>query len=386
MATFLDVYQRSLNKHGEELCGDQTRVYKSPYKTTIVLSDGLGSGVKANILATLTSEIIMTMVREGVELKEILQTVIRTLPIDRVQRIAYATFTILSIDQETLDFNLVNFDNPAPFVVNSAKIALLATTSQKILGKQITTSQGKLAPGDFIGLCSDGILYAGPTQILNYAWAWDDVAAHIQALYERPIYFAHSLVNDVVATTAQLYGQYVWDDATFVGVYARHRRDLMVFTGPPIDNGFDYVYVDRLLDFAGRKVVCGGTTANIVGAYLGKEVETLLGSMDDDVPAIGRLPKIDLVTEGVLTLAAALELVEKSAGKIENLKPSKNGAYLLASEFLNADAIQFLVGQSVNPAFHNPLLPKNVSIRRYLIEHIADALMSLNKDVKVEYC
>jgi hypothetical protein len=386
MATFLDIYQRSLNKHGEELCGDQVRVYKSPQKTTIVLSDGLGSGVKANILATLTSEIIMTMAREGMELKEVIQTVIRTLPIDREQHIAYATFTILTIDHNTYEFYLHNFDNPQPFFISSGQIEKLQTDEQKILGKKITTSHGKLTPGDFIGLCSDGVLYAGTSDVLNYGWSWDDVAARIQELFQKPIYFAHSVVNNVIGSTAQLYQDTVWDDATFIGVYARNRRDLMVFTGPPIDNGFDDVYVDQLLNFNGRKVVCGGTTANIVGAYLHAEVETLLNTMNDDIPAVGRLPTIDLVTEGILTMAAALELIQKSEGGLDKLEPANNGAYLLASEFLNADAIEFLVGQSVNPYYQNPLLPKNVSIRRYLVEQISEELTRLNKDVHIEYC
>ena len=62
-----------------------------------------------------------------------------------------------------------------------------------------------------------------------------------------------------------------------------------------------------------------------------------------------------------------------------------NAVYLLALELLNADAVEFIVGQSINPAYQNPLLPKNISIRRYLVEKIVEQLMNFNKDVTVDY-
>jgi len=383
---FLDIYHLGLNKNGEELCGDQVRVLKLLDRTIVVLSDGLGSGVKANILATLTTEIITTMLRESIDLKEVLSTVIRTLPVDRERRIAYAAFTILLIEHEDNRFRVINFDNPAPLYLRAGKIERLATEEKKILGKKIAISQGQLGLGDFIGLMSDGVLYAGLGTLAKFGWGWENIAGFLEEVFRKRVYTVHTVVNQVITMSNRLYEWQVGDDSTFVGVYVRQRNALMIFTGPPVDNGRDYVFVNRLLDFKGRKVVCGGTTANIVASFLKTTAETDLSSLTEGVPAIGRLPGIDLVTEGILTLAAALELLEKSDGKLDALTPEHNGAYLLAREMLIADAIDFLVGQSINSFYQNPLLPRNISIRRYLIDRIAEVLTRFHKDVRIEYC
>jgi len=383
---FLDIYHLGLNKSGEELCGDQVRVLKLLDRTIVVLSDGLGSGVKANILATLTAEIITTMLRESVDLKEVLSTVIRTLPVDRERRIAYATFTILLIEHEDNRFRVINFDNPAPLYLHAGKIERLATEEKKILGKKIAISQGQLGLGDFIGLMSDGVLYAGLGTLAKFGWGWENIAGFLEEVFRKRVYTVHTVVNQVITMSNRLYEWQAGDDSTFVGVYVRQRNALMIFTGPPVDNGRDYVFVNRLLDFKGRKVVCGGTTANIVASFLKANPETDLSSLAEGVPAIGRLPGIDLVTEGILTLAAALDLLEKSEGKLDALTPEHNGAYLLAREMLIADAIDFLVGQSINSFYQNPLLPRNISIRRYLIDRIAEVLTRFHKDVRIEYC
>jgi len=384
---FLDIFQKQLNKAGEELCGDQVRTLKTPERTTIVLSDGLSSGVKASILATLTTEIIMTMLREEAALREVIDTVIRTLPVDRERRIAYATFTILTVDHQDYSFRIINFDNPPPFYFKNGICTALEMENQKILNKKISFYRGALELGDFLGLVSDGVLYAGLGTTMNFGWGWENIARYIQdEVYARPVYAAHTVVNSVMNTTYRLYGFQPGDDSTFVGILGRKRNALMIFSGPPIDDGHDYVYVDRLLAFEGRKAVCGGTTANIVASFLKTSVETRLETMRPDIPAIGKLPGIDLVTEGILTMAAALELLRSSKGSLEDIPIDENGAYLLTREMLNADSITFLVGQSINPVYQNPLLPRNISIRRYLIERIAEVLQSYNKDVQIEYC
>jgi len=383
--SFLDIHQVSFNKFSEELCGDQVRVIKSPAATTIILSDGLGSGVKANILATMTTEIIATMLRESIHLREVIDTVIRTLPIDKERRIAYATFSILTINHADYSFETINFDNPEPIFVHSGRVDRLGVHKEKILGKNISTSSGTLGMGDFIGLISDGVLYAGLGTTMNLGWGWDSIAAYIEEVFARRVFAAHGVVNSVMAVTNQLYHHKPGDDATFIGVLRRKQNKLMVFTGPPLDEGFDHVPVERFLQSKGRKVICGGTTANIVGSFLKAPVETDLKSMTETCPAIGRLPGIDLVTEGILTLSGALEALEKCEGQLDLLPQGYNGVYLLTRELLNADSIRFLVGQSINPVYQNPLLPKNISIRRYLTNRIAELLTKYHKDVEIEY-
>jgi len=386
VATFLDVYTLSLNKKGEELCGDTVKIFKTDQKTTLVLSDGLGSGVKANILATLTASIIVTMLRQNAPLKDVISTVIGTLPMDQSRRIAYATFTIVEIDHATSTFRVTNFDNPPAFYLKQGVIQSLPVRIENILGKKIKFSEGTLEKGDFLGVISDGVLYAGLGITMNFGWGWKNVAAFMTGLFSRRIFTARSVVDGVIAKTRALYGGEIGDDATFAGILARTRNDVMVFTGPPLDNGHDYDHVNRLLQFGGRKIICGGTTANIVAQYLKTEVVSDISTLREEIPPIGRLPGIDLVTEGIITMARALEYVKNSDDDLANIPDDRNGAVMLARELLLADAIHFLVGQSISAFYQNPLLPKNISIRRTLIEQLAETLRRMNKDVYVDYC
>ena len=386
MENFFDIYDLSLNKKGEELCGDKVKFLKTEDKTTIVLSDGLGSGVKANILATLTTEILITMLNADVPLEDVIETVIGTLPICQVRKIAYATFTIIQIDNKTNKFKVINFDNPPVFYLKKGRVINIKKKSEKILGKEIIISEGYLEKGDFLGAASDGVLYAGLGALLNFGWGWDNVSKYIEGVLIRDANTARTIVQNVIRETHSLYQGQIGDDATFVGVYVRRRNPLMIFTGPPLDPSKDYEYVERLIRFNGRKVVCGGTTGNIVGSYLGEEIDMDISTIRPDLPPIGKLSEIDLVTEGILTISKSLEVLKNSNCDIDRLPIDKNGAVLLANEILMADSIFFLVGQQINEFYQNPLLPKNISIRRSLVEELIKFLRENKKEVQLEYC
>lgn len=383
---FLDIYDSSLNKQGEELCGDKVKFLKTDKKATIVLSDGLGSGVKANILATLTTEILLTMLTADVPLEEVLKTIIGTLPICQTRNIAYSTFTILQVNLETNHFTVTNFDNPTIFYFHQGKRVKLDGRIDEVLGRKIKIADGRLERGDFLGAVSDGVLYAGMGVALNFGWGWDNIAEHIETVLVQKAHTARTIVQDVIQKTYSLYQGAIGDDATFVGIYVRKRNPMIIFTGPPLDEDQDEVYVERLINFKGRKVICGGTTGNIVANYLGETIEMDLATIRKDLPPIGMLSCIDLVTEGILTISKATEYIKNSNGDLGRLRFDYNGAYLLAREILQADSIHFLVGQSINEFYQNPLLPKNISIRRNLIEDLVQFLRDRQKEVTLEYC
>lgn len=383
---FLDISDLSLNKKGEELCGDKVKYLKTDKHATIVLSDGLGSGVKANILATLTTEILIKMLSADLPLEEVLKTIIATLPICQVRKIAYSTFSIIQVNCETNDFRTINFDNPPLFYFHHGRVLKLNTRTEKILDRNIQIAEGQLERGDFLGAVSDGVLYAGMGVALNFGWGWDNIAHYIEEIWEQRSHTARAVVQDVIHKTYALYQGEIGDDATFVGVYVRQRKPLMIFTGPPLDETRDREYVERLLNFNGRRAICGGTTGNIVAKYLSERVEMDLTTMRKDLPPIGRLTGIDLVTEGILTLSKATEYIRDCNCDISRLEFDNNGAYLLAREILEADSILFLVGQQINEFYQNPLLPKNISIRRSLIEELVKFLRDRQKEVAIEYC
>lgn len=382
---FYEVYPRSLKRQGEEVCGDQVKLFRTPEKTILVLSDGLGSGIKATILARLTTEIIVTMLRAGAPLHEVIETVMGTLPTCRERGLAYATFAILQIHHSDGRFNLVNFDSPPAILLKHRKPRHLETRSETLCGKSLNLCEGTLEHGDFVGLMSDGVLYADKGLTMNSQWGWDEIAACLAKAAQNDMGTAESFVQSVMRETQNRYGETVGDDATFVGVLARKPRRLVVFTGPPADKSRDAACVERLLKFDGRRVVCGGTTANIVADYLGEVIQTDESTGREGIPPVGDLPEVDLITEGILTMARTVELVKESGGSPSQLPVDRNGAVLLARKLLQADSILFLAGESVNPFYQNPQLPRSISIRRSLVTQITEMLRKFQKEVTVEW-
>ena len=116
-----DIGYKSINHYGEQLCGDHVDVIEqNENSTVIVLADGLGSGVKASILSTLTSKIISTMVAEGLSVEECVKTIAATLPICSVRGVAYSTFTIIHlINNNTAE--LIQYDNPKIIFLRDGK-------------------------------------------------------------------------------------------------------------------------------------------------------------------------------------------------------------------------------------------------------------------------
>ncbi|PID59067.1 serine/threonine protein phosphatase [candidate division KSB3 bacterium] len=387
MKRFLDIYHSSLNKFGEELCGDQVRVAKTDRKTWVVLSDGLGSGVKANILATLTSQILITMLKEEIALNDVLETIIGTLPICQVRNIAYATFTLIEIDHEDFQFKVINFDNPRLFFLKSGgHIVKLEHLPLEAAGRKILVSEGKLEDGDFLAAISDGVWYAGLGQAFNFGWGWDNIANLMSEILKQQVKTTQTIVERVLEQTNILYGGEPGDDATLVGLYIRQRHSAFIFTGPPLREEDDAGHVKRLMAFEGRRIVCGGTTGNIVSKHLNQEIEVDLDTITVDVPPVGRMEGIHLMTEGILTIAKAMEFIREAEGDYTKLPTDINGATMLALEILYADEVNFLVGQQINPFYQNPHLPMSISIRKNIIEQLAHLLRGYNKDVTVEYC
>ncbi len=382
---FFDIFPQSLNHAGEELCGDEVKILRTRDKSIVVLSDGLGSGVKANILARLTTSIIVTMLRENAPIKDVIETVVGTLPICRVRQIAYSTFLIVEIEHATGHFKVINCDSPDVFFLQGDAVIEVEQRRETIQGKELRFSEGRLAHGDFLAAASDGVIHAGVGITLNFRWGRKEIGKHLEQARPSRAASAEVLVRDVMKRTATLCAGQPGDDATFAGILARKARRLMVFTGPPLDPKQDERLADRLASFTGRKIVCGGTTAAIIGEHLGEIVRPDSNSARGDIPPMASIDGIDLVTEGMLTMARTLQLLQTSHGHIRSLPVERNGAVLLARELLQADSIHFLVGQQVNPYYQNPLLPRNISIRRNLVEQIAALLQSYQRSIEIEW-
>lgn len=380
---FIDVAHHSLNKKNEELCGDKIEVFKSSDKTIVILADGLGSGVKANILATLTTKIAITMLKEGASIEETIDTIMCTLPVCQVRKIAYSTFGIIMIDND-LNASIIEYDNPPIFFVRDNTLIQPYKKELFYSEKKVLLSNFKLQEGDFITLTSDGVIHAGVGNTLNHGWEWHHVGDFLK---RQHLISADHITRRLIDTCNQLYGKSPGDDTSAVTIKVRKPKIVNIFSGPPENQSNDELYVDEFMSSFGSKILCGGTTANIFSRVLKRNLETSLDYIDPKIPPTAKLEGFDLVTEGVLTLKAVKDLFKLSRTACDDFAfAGKDGASKLFKILIDDSThINFWIGKAINPAHQNPDFPEELSIKINIIKEIVEELRTLNKQVSVKF-
>ncbi|HID78286.1 MAG TPA: hypothetical protein EYP56_20120 [Planctomycetaceae bacterium] len=382
MKVFYEFGLRQLNKRGEEICGDSVEFSPGRDSATLVFSDGLGSGVKASILSTLTTRIATRMLEGGLPLAEVVQTVSETLPICRVRKIAYSTFTMAQLVADG-QVKLVAYDSPTPFVVRRSRLERLAGEQCDVGGKRIYEYQFPLRPGDWLVLVSDGVLNAGIGGAYPLGWGWDEVGRYLEGHVHESL-SAGELAAKLAHVVEQLYEGPPGDDVSIAVVKARWKRTVVLMTGPPVRGEDDERVVEALMGTAGTRVVCGGTTANIVARQLGRPISVDLETGTEAIPATGRIEGIDLVTEGTLTMTQALETIRADVSS-EQLKLKVDGASRLVLLLRQADEVRMLVGRALNPAHQNPNLPVELGIKSQVAQALGEELRRRGKEVRIDY-
>lgn len=383
-----DIGYKSINHAGELLCGDHVDVVEQDENSTvIVLADGLGSGVKASILSTLTAKIISTMMAAGLKLEECVSTIAATLPICSVRGVAYSTFTILYLRNNQC-MEIIQYDNPHVLLIRDGIMCDYHKTQMKIDGKKIFKSVIPLRENDVFVAMSDGCPHAGIGKAYNFGWSTEDIGAFLEAL--APVgYTAKTLSTILVDECDKLYGRQPGDDATACVVRIRKREAMNLLFGPP----FNPDDVERMLSlfFAkeGKHIISGGTTSSIAAKYLGKPLRATLNFEKSDVPPIAEIEGVDLVTEGVITISKVLDYAKDylhENKRYEEWSLKRDGASLICRAlFEEATDIHFYVGRAINPAHQNPDLPINFNIKMNLVTELSDCLRKMGKRIKVSY-
>ncbi len=382
---FIEYGYVSLNKFGEELCGDKVESVTVDGYTTLVLADGLGSGVKANILSTLSSKILCTMVSNNIPIEDCIETMIQTLPVCKVRGVAYSTFSVIHVDAFGRGY-LFEFDNPQAVYYHEGHCVDFDRKPVDVLGKKVYHSELNLSDGDIVMVMSDGTIHAGIGRVLNFGWDRKDIMEHMDRNI-KPEMSARCVAWLLAAACNDLYMDKPGDDTTVAALKMREALHVNLMVGPPVNKENDDYYVAKFMEGDSKKVVCGGTSSQIVARYLGKKVSTSLDFPDKEIPPIGHIDGIDLTTEGVITLRRLLELTEKYVSP-NDLTPKmftkQDGASLLAQMLLeNATHITFFVGQGVNKAHEG--LPIDTTLKLKLIERLAANLKAIGKVVDIHY-
>ena len=383
-----DIGYKSINHYGEQLCGDHVDVVEpSDDSTVIVLSDGLGSGVKASILSTLTSKIISTMLAEGLSLEECVETIAATLPVCSVRGVAYSTFTIIHLKNNQAA-ELIQYDNPHAIVIRDEQVWDYPKTEMNIGGKKIYKSVIKLQENDIFIAMSDGCPHAGIGTAYNFGWKREDIASFMESLSHCG-YTAKTLSTMLVDECDKLYGQKPGDDATACVVRIRKREPMNMLFGPPSNRDDADRMMSLFFSKEGKHIICGGTTSSIAAKFLRKPLKASLNFEMSDVPPIAEIEGVDLVTEGVITVNKVLEYAKDYLGEnkhYEHWSFKRDGASLICRLlFEEATDINFYVVRAVNPAHQNPDLPINFNIKMNLVEELSKCLKKMGKKIKVSY-
>ena len=390
MSVSVDVAWKSLNKHKEELCGDKVEILKREDSDIIILADGMGSGVKANILATLTSKILGTMLYEGAQIESCVETIAKTLPICKVRKVAYATFSILQIFHNSEAY-LVEFDNPSCVFIRDGKIVKYPYETREIGGKKIHEYRFQVKKNDCFVLMSDGVIYAGAGEILNLqGWTWEAMSEYTLKCTKKTM-SASRLAVMLSQACEELYEEKPGDDTTVAVARVIERRVVNIFTGPPKEKEDDERLMHEFMHTEGKKVVAGGTSANIAARVLGREIVTKVDSRNPDVPPMATIEGIDLVTEGVLTLGKCLKLLKKyvrdefDAEFFDELD-ADNGASRLAKLLIEeCTELNLFVGTAVNAAHKESELNFDLSMRQNLVDQLISTAEKMGRNVTAKY-
>lgn len=391
MGVAVDVAYKSLNKFKEVLCGDKVEILKTSDSDILILADGMGSGVKANILSTLTSKILGTMFLNGATLEECVETIVETLPVCQVRQVAYSTFSILQVFHDGEAY-LVEFDNPGCIFIRDGKLVSIPVNTRVIEGKTINEFRFTVKKGDALILMSDGTIHAGVGQLLNFGWLWEDIAKYAVKQYAVTI-SAVRLATSICRACDELYMFRPGDDTTVAVMRIIDSKPVYLMTGPASRPEDDREMVAQFLSEEGAKrVVCGGTSATIVARVLDRCLDVSLEYVDPDIPPIAYIDGIELVTEGVLTLNRVLHLLKRyvkneSVGEdffCELDKP--NGGSMVAKMIIeDCTELHLYVGKAINSAYQNPGLPFDLGIRQNLVEQLKNTVENMGKPVTVTY-
>jgi len=383
-----DIGYYSLNKYGEELCGDHVEMVEHGENSmVIVLADGLGSGVKASILSTLTSKIISTMMAADLSIEDCVSTIALTLPVCSVRQVAYSTFTIIHIIDGT-HAEIIQYDNPKVILLRNGENVDYPTEMLDIAGKKILKSKIRIEEGDIFIALSDGVPHAGIGVTLNLGWQREDIIEYMKTFCHVG-FTAKTLTTMLLDECYRLYAGKPGDDTTVCTVKIRKREPMNVIIGPPSNPNDCGKMMSLFFSKEGKHVVCGGTTSNIAAEYLHKPLKTKLEYFDKDIPPTAEIEGIDLATEGIITINKVLIYAQDYLKDNESYKEwsyKKDGASLIARMlFEEATDINFFVGMAVNPAHQNPNLPINFSIKMRLVDQLSDCLKKMGKKIKVSY-
>lgn len=387
---YIEVYCHQNSYEGERISGDVFLSKRIPEENRVIaiLSDGMGHGVKANVLATLTSTLALNFTKEHKEANTIAETVMKALPICSDRKMSYSTFTIVDIEFDGTT-QIIEYGNPQCVIFRGSKLfqpewqcVILTGTNA---GKEITTCSFTSKKEDRIIFFSDGISQSG-TGSAKYpnGWGRDNVVDYIEKLIGNNASISAKNLSAKLVNIAFQNDQFVSrDDISCATIYLREPRRLLLCSGPPVEPVNDNEMANLVKDFKGKKIICGATTSDIISHQLHIPVTEGQKFDDPELPPISYMENIDLVTEGILTLSKVSQILQNFSS---HYKRGKGPADQIVKLLIESDEIHLLIGMRINQAHHVPGLPLELEVRPTVARRIARALEDkFLKDVYLKF-
>lgn len=385
---FIDIDCTQQKKYNQNTYGDYflSKRYPDEGRLIAVLSDGLGSGIKANILACMTATMLLKFVEAESNIKKACETIMNSLPVCKVRKISYSTFSAIDCNDEG-EAKIVEEGNPQFLWIRNNEVLepeFAVLTSKTFSNRHMHIYKIKLEKGDRLIFCSDGVTQAGlGGKRLKLGLRREGlIQIVLEKLKQEPLISSRHLSKYIVQQAEKIEpDRKAKDDISSCVLYCREPRKSLVFTGPPYHMEKDKEYAKIFADFDGRKAICGGTTANLVSRELNKSITSDLSKSFGNLPACSYMEGVDLVTEGILTLTKVTEYLEMGIQFIP-----EDAAGELIKFLLDSDCIYFMVGAKINQAHYDPSLPVEIEIRKNIIKKMANLLQEKYfKKVDIQY-
>ncbi len=371
-------------KHGQNSFGDviAKKFIREENRRIVVLSDGMGSGIKANVLASLTASMALNFTEAHKSITQASELIMNILPECSERKISYSTFAIFDLKSDG-NMSMIVYDSPLPAVIrNGSELSIdwnRIELSGKNKDKTVFTSEFKPELNDRIFAFTDGVTQSG-LGTEDGEWGRDNAVKYlIGSISEKPDISASEIAAKIVNRAELNDKSKLKDDASVLSLYFREPRELLICTGAPASKEKDFSFAEKFRSFKGKKIIAGGTTSEIIARELDLKFADDMIMLYDGLPPISELESADLVTEGVMTLTKAEKLLRTSG----ETQPVRDGAAeRIVKLILNSDRIHFLVGTSSNE-FHYDLQYK---MRVQIVKDIAETLESVRfKETSVEF-